>query len=86
MAHLNELTIDNDFLIANITVTLPDKSTLVCNVPVKFPKTKEDVLAAIKSRETAEILKATAAPVLKAIKTEMDALYTGKAIESETKA
>lgn len=77
---INEITIDNDILNANVTITLPDKSELVCNVPVKFPKTKEEVIAAIEARVKAEDSKNLAAPTLTVIKAAIDAQYTGKSV------
>jgi hypothetical protein len=78
MYTINELTIDSDYLVANVTLTVGKGEFLVVNVPVKFPKTKEEVIEAIKAREKAEIIKADAAPVLTAIKAELDASTVGK--------
>lgn len=79
MYKINSLEINNDFLHANVSIELPDKSELVCNVPVKFPKSKEEVIAAIEDRERNELVKANALPVLTAIKSEMDRDFVGKA-------
>jgi len=78
MYTINSTTIDGDILIANVTLTI-DKMELVVNVPVKFPKSKEEVIAAIEQRERNEVTKYTAEPILTAVKAELDTAYVGKA-------
>ena len=77
MYTVNEITIDGDVLTANVTYTF-DKTSVICNVPVKFPKDKETVIAAIEAREAAEFTKWDAAPILTALKTDLDATVVGK--------
>jgi hypothetical protein len=72
MFTINSTTIENDTLIANVTLHLDEKTDLEVNVPVLYPKTKEEMLEAIMQREINEQKKFNAAPVLNAIKAEMD--------------
>lgn len=80
---INDLTIDHDRIVANVTIALDAKTDLAVTVPVVYPKTKEAVIAAIEAREKAERLKADAAPVLAAIKADLDATVVGKAQTSK---
>jgi len=74
---INAVTIDGNTLVTNITVALDEKTEVVCNVPLVYPKTEADVLAAIDQRVKNEQIKFDAAPVLTAIKTALD-LRVGK--------
>ena len=69
---INFMEIENDRLNVNTTIIMKDGAEIVCNVPVLYPKTKDEVLLAITQREAAEIKKYDAAPVLEAIKTELE--------------
>ena len=70
---INEVTIENDTLIANVTILLDAKTELVVNVPVVYPKDEATVLAAIDQREVNELKKFDSAPVLTEIKGKLDA-------------
>jgi hypothetical protein len=72
MYKINSTTIENDVLVTNVTIIMEDGYELVCNVPVRFPKSKDEVFAAINARESAEMKKYDAAPVLEGIKAEID--------------
>lgn len=74
MFTINSTTIDNDTLVANVTLHLDDKTDLEVNVPVLYPKSKDEVLNAILQREINEKKKFDAAPVLIVVKEELDAL------------
>jgi hypothetical protein len=78
MYTINEISIGNDVLVANVTLTFANKETLIVNVPVKFPKDKETVIAAVEYREKLEVAKHDAAPTLTAIKQELDESVVGK--------
>ena len=78
MFTVNMTTIENDTLIANVTLHLDEKTDLEVNVPVLYPKTKDEMLDAIIQREKNEIKKFDSAPVLTAIKAEMDATVVAK--------
>jgi hypothetical protein len=78
MFTINELTIENDTLVANVTLHLDEKTNLEVNVPVLYPKSKEEMLNAIIQREVNEQKKFFAAPVLIAVKAEMDTSVVGK--------
>ena len=71
MYRINEINIENDRLVFNVSIIFADKSELVCTVPAVFPKTKEEAIHAIELREAAEVKKRDAAPILEAIKTEI---------------
>jgi hypothetical protein len=73
MFTINSTTIENDTLVANVTLHLDEKTDLEVNVPVLYPKTKEEMLEAIIQREINEQKKFDSAPVLIAIKADMDA-------------
>lgn len=79
MFTINSTTIENDVLVANVTLEMADKSKLIVNVPVKFPKTKEDVINAVIYRESLETVKYEAAPTLTVIKEELDTHVVGVA-------
>ena len=72
MYRINEIEIQNDRLVFNVSIIFEDKTELVCTVPVLFPKTKEEALHAINLRYDAEVKKRDAAPILEAIKTELE--------------
>ncbi len=74
MFTINSTTIDNDTLVANVTLHLDEKTDLEVNVPVLYPKSKDDVLNAILQREINEQKKFNSAPVLIVVKEELDAL------------
>ena len=74
MFTINSTTIDNDTLVANVTLHLDEKTDLEVNVPVLYPKSKDDVLNALLQREINEQKKFDAAPVLIVVKEELDAL------------
>ncbi len=74
MFTINSTTIDNDTLVANVTLHLDEKTDLEVNVPVLYPKSKEEVLNAILQREINEQKKFNSAPVLIVVKEELDAL------------
>jgi len=78
MFTVNMTTIENDTLIANVTLHLDEKTDLEVNVPVLYPKSKEEMLNAIIQREINEQKKFNAAPVLIAIKAEMDETVVAK--------
>ena len=78
MFTVNMTTIENDTLIANVTLHLDEKTDLEVNVPVLYPKTKDEMLDAIIRREVNEQKKFNAAPVLIAIKAEMDETVVAK--------
>ena len=78
MFTVNMITIENDTLIANVTLHLDAKTDLEVNVPVLYPKSKEEMLNAIIQREINEQKKFNAAPVLTAIKAEMDETVVAK--------
>ena len=70
---INEVTIDHDTLVANVTIILDAKTELVVNVPVIYPKDEATVLAAIDHREVNEVKKFDSEPILTAIKASLDA-------------
>ena len=70
---INETDISVDIFNVNCTLFLDEKTELVVNVPVKYPKTKDEVIAAIELRYAAEKKKFDFAPVLEGIKVEVDA-------------
>jgi hypothetical protein len=72
MYKINSTEIQNDVLAANVTIIQDDSTELVVTVPVKTPKNKASVIAAIEYREGLERAKYNAAPVLTAIKGEID--------------
>ena len=72
MYKINSIDIELNVVNVNVTVIQKDGTELVCNVPVKAPKTKEDVILAIEQREAAEVLKYESAPGLEAIKAELE--------------
>jgi hypothetical protein len=79
MYTVNEITIEGDMLVANVTLIVGKGEELVVTVPVRFPKDKETVLAAIEQREKNENVKYDAAPILTALKVDLDATIVGKA-------
>jgi predicted PP-loop superfamily ATPase len=81
---INETTIDNDTLNANVTIVFDDKAEIEVNVPVFYPKSKDEVLEAIRQREVNEVKKYNAAPILVAIKDELDRGFVGKQTNSIT--
>ena len=78
MFTINSTTIENDTLVANVTLHLDEKTDLEVNVPVLYPKSKDEMLDKIIQREINEQKKFNAAPVLTAIKAEMDATVVAK--------
>ena len=72
MYRINDVTIDHDTLVANVTIILDAKTELVVNVPVLYPKDEATVLAAIDQREVNELKKFDSAPILTAIKAQLD--------------
>ena len=82
MFTINSVSIENDIMVSNVTLVMDDKSTLVVNVPVKFPQSHKEVLAAILYRETLEKLKYNAAPTLTVVKATLDTDYVSKAQNS----
>jgi hypothetical protein len=73
MYRINETRIEVDTLIANVTLLLDEKTELVVNVPVLYPKDEATVLAAIEQLEVNEAKKFNAAPVLVEVKKQLDA-------------
>ena len=69
---INDTLIDLDRLVCNVTIHLDAKTDLVCTVPVVYPKSEAEVIAAIEQREKNEAIKFDSAPVLVAVKTELD--------------
>lgn len=82
MFTINSVTIENDVLVSNVTLEMDDKSTLIVNVPVKFPQTTKEVLAAILAREANEKAKYNAAPTLTVVKSTLDKDFVSKAQDS----
>jgi flagella basal body P-ring formation protein FlgA len=84
MYTINSTTIENDTLIANVTIHLDAKTDLEVNVPVLYPKSKEEMINAIIQREANEQKKFDSAPILTAIKAEMDGTVVGKKSDGKT--
>jgi hypothetical protein len=80
MFTINEISILGDKLVCNVTLQMADKTERVVNVPVKA-KTKEEVISAIKAREALEKSTYEAAPLLNAIKVELEISHLAKAME-----
>lgn len=78
MFTINSTTIENDTLVANVTLHLDKNTDLEVNVPVLYPKSKDEMLDAIIQREINEFKKFNAAPVLVAVKADMDKTFVGK--------
>ena len=78
MYTINLVTIENDTLVANVILHLDAKTNLEVNIPVLYPKSKAEMLDAIIQREINEQKKFNAAPVLTAIKAEMDETVVAK--------
>lgn len=81
MYEITEVTIENDVIKARVILTMKDGMKIEVTVPVKTPKTKEDVIAAIDYRESQEVAKYNAAPTLMTIKSELEKLSIFKSAE-----
>ena len=82
MYTINSISIENDVLVSHVSITMKDGHALAVTVPVKLPKTKDDVLAAIGVREKLEIAKYDAAPTLSVVKADLERESVGKAMTS----
>jgi hypothetical protein len=69
---INQTTIDGDKLIANVTLHLAERYDLIVNVPVTYPKSETEVIAAIEQREKNEVVKFETEPTLLAVKADLD--------------
>ena len=78
MYKINSVEIENDVLVSHATITMKDNYTLDVTVRVKLPDSAEQVLKAIDARYDLEIAKYDSAPVMNAIKDEIDLKFTGK--------
>lgn len=78
MYTINSVDIENDKLVAHVTITMKDTSELAVTVPVKLPPDAETVLKAIDYRESLEVAKYDAAPILNVVKAEIEEKFTAK--------
>jgi hypothetical protein len=79
---IREVLVELDKIVCRVDIELAKDNNLTVTVPVKDPKAKADVIAAVEYRVGLEQTKFTAAPVLNAIKADMDATVV-KPVEVE---
>jgi hypothetical protein len=79
---IREVLVELDKLVCRVDIELTKDNILTVTVPVKDPKTKTEVITAIEYRVGLEQTRFTAAPVLNAIKADLDATVV-KPVEVE---